>query len=297
MSDRKINMQRVRSMLLWSFLLGGIVTLSIFSIRRKANADINAVKIEIVGVLGDQSMISEAEVKRMLMEGAGKPLTKAAIRSLDLRKLEVKLNKDKRIERADIYMDAKDVLHVLVIQKTPVMRVINETTGDYYLDINGKMIPHTVGSSIRVPIVTGITETFTPKIFTADTNSKLRDIYFMMVKVQKDPFLSSLIEQVHVSADSIGDIILIPKIGREQLIIGDASGLDEKFEKLKIFYQDGLPRLGWNRYKTLNLKYTAQVTGQLVNPNIPKIKSVEIPRDSIQTAMATTTSNKESIHH
>ncbi len=297
MSDRKINMQRVRSTLLWSFLLSGIVALSIFSIRRKANADINAVKIEIVGVLGDQSMITEAEVKRMLMEGAGKPLTKAAIRSLNLRKLEVKLNKDKRIERADIYMDAKDVLHVVVIQKTPVMRVVNEVSGDYYLDINGKMIPHTVGSSIRVPIVTGITEVFSPKIFTVETPSKLRDIYYMMVKVQKDPFLSSLIEQVHVSADSIGDIILIPKIGREQLIIGDASGLDEKFEKLKIFYQDGLPRLGWNRYKTLNLKYTAQVTGQLVNPNISKIKSVEVPRDSTQTAMATTTSNTESIHH
>jgi hypothetical protein len=101
-----------------------------------------------------------------------------------------------------------------------------------------------------------------------------------------------------VSADSIGDIIMIPKIGREQLIVGDARNLDEKFEKLKIFYQDVLPRLGWNRYKTLNLKYTAQITGQLANPNVPKIKTMEVPRDSTQTAMkAPSTSNNESIHH
>jgi cell division protein FtsQ len=297
MSDRKLNIKRVRDAIIWLLLFISLGTVTFFAVQRKANADVKAVDIEIIGVLGDQKMISEKEIKRILMETAGKPITKSNIKTLNLRKLEQKLDRDKRIERADIYFDAKDILHVIVHQKVPVMRVVVENGADYYLDINGKKVQHTVGSAIRVPIVTGITETFTPAIFASDKPSKLRDIFVMLKKVQDDPFLTALVEQVHVNQDSIGDIIIIPKVGREQLVIGDARNLDEKFEKLKIFYRDGLPRLGWNRYKTLNLKYDNQIAGTLIDPTIPKIKMASIPHDSLQTAMVPKPNNNESIHH
>lgn len=297
MSDRKLNIKKVRDTAIWLLLISTIGAVTFFAVRRKANADVKSVDIDIIGVLGDQQMISEKEVKLILMEAAGKPLSKANIRTLNLRKLEQKLDRDKRIERAEIYFDAKDILHIVIHQKVPVMRVAVDNGKDYYLDVNGKKVDHTVGSAIRVPIVTGITEEFTPEIFTSEKPSKLRDIYTILKKVQKDPFLAALVEQVHVNQDSIGDIIIVPKVGREQLVIGDARNLDEKFEKLKIFYRDGLPRLGWNRYKTLNLKYNDQIAGTLTNPATPKIKMASIPNDSLQTAMVTKPSNNESIHH
>jgi cell division protein FtsQ len=232
MSDRKLNMTRVRQAIVWTMLLVGIATLAVFSIRRKANEKVDGVTVSIVGVPEDKTMLTEKEVKRMLMEIVGKPLTKSGVKSLPLRRIEAKLNKDKRIEKADIYIDKSGGLHVIIRQKMPLFRVANDSGEDYYLDINGKMIPYVAGSAPRVPIVTGIKEVFSPSIFKDSTSSMLKEIYWIMHKVEKDPFMASLIEQVHVTSDSIPEIIMIPKIGREQLIVGNANDMEEKFEKL-----------------------------------------------------------------
>ena len=157
--------------------------------------------------------ISEKEINQILMLAAGKTLTKANINTLNLRRLEAKLNKDKRIERADLYFDSKNRLNVRIIQKKPVMRVIDEAGLQYYLDEHGKQIPVTKGSASRVPIVTGIRDKFNARLLASDKPSKLKDIFNIMKYVSKDAFLSALIEQVHIENDSAGDIVLIPKIG------------------------------------------------------------------------------------
>ncbi|MBC7885759.1 MAG: hypothetical protein H7X99_09805 [Saprospiraceae bacterium] len=294
MSGKKLNIKRVRDAFIWVSLLAGISALLYFSIHRKSNAVVKTLVIKIEGIEGDEKLISEKEVKQILMLAAGKTLTKSNIRTLNLRKLEARLNKDKRIERADLYFDNQDRLNVRISQKKPVIRVIEEAGAGYYLDESGRQVPVTQGNVVRVPIVTGLSEVYDAKFLTSDKPSKLKDIFAIMKYVKNDDFLSSLIEQVHVAQDSIKDIILVPKIGREKIIFGDAQNMAYKFDKLKIFYRDGLPRLGWNRYKTLNLKYGNQVGGTLVNPDIAKI-SMPVLKDTLQ-AVLITNNKQESIH-
>ena len=275
MSDRKLNMKRVRDAMIWLTLIAGISALLFFSIMRKSNAEVKTLVVEIEKINDGEQLISEKEIKQILQLAAGKTITKANIKSLNLRKLEAKLNKDKRIQRADLYFDSKNRLHAHIIQKKPIMRVIDEEGGEYYLDENGKQVPVTRGSAVRVPLVTGIRDTFSLVNTKSDRPSKLKQVFDIMKYVAKDPFLTALIEQAHVEHDSIGDIVLIPKLGREKLIFGDASDIQAKFDNLKIFYRDGMPKLGWSRYKSLNLKYSHQVRGMLANPeHAAKIKPI-----------------------
>lgn len=275
MSDRKLNMKRVRDAMIWLTLIAGISALLFFSIMRKSNAEVKTLVVEIEKINDGEQLISEKEIKQILQLAAGKTITKANIKSLNLRKLEAKLNKDKRIQRADLYFDSKNRLHAHIIQKKPIMRVIEEEGGEYYLDENGKQVPVTRGSAVRVPLVTGIRDTFSLVNSKSDRPSKLKQVFDIMKYVAKDPFLTALIEQAHVEHDSIGDIVLIPKLGREKLIFGDASDIQAKFDNLKIFYRDGMPKLGWSRYKSLNLKYSHQVRGMLANPeHAAKIKPI-----------------------
>jgi cell division protein FtsQ len=275
MSDRKLNMKRVRDAMIWLTLIAGISALLFFSIMRKSNAEVKTLVVEIEKINDGEQLISEKEIKQILQLAAGKTITKANIKSLNLRKLEAKLNKDKRIQRADLYFDSKNRLHAHIIQKKPIMRVIDEEGGEYYLDENGKQVPVTRGSAVRVPLVTGIRDTFSLVNTKSDRPSKLKQVFDIMKYVAKDPFLTVLIEQAHVEHDSIGDIVLIPKLGREKLIFGDASDIQAKFDNLKIFYRDGMPKLGWSRYKSLNLKYSHQVRGMLANPeHAAKIKPI-----------------------
>ncbi|MBK9581622.1 MAG: hypothetical protein IPO48_06885 [Saprospiraceae bacterium] len=275
MSDRKLNMKRVRDAMIWLTLIAGISALLFFSIMRKSNAEVKTLVVEIEKINDGEQLISEKEIKQILQLAAGKTITKANIKTLNLRKLEAKLNKDKRIQRADLYFDSKNRLHAHIIQKKPIMRVIEEEGGEYYLDENGKQVPVTRGSAVRVPLVTGIRDTFSLVKTKSDRPSKLKQVFDIMKYVAKDPFLTALIEQAHVEHDSIGDIVLIPKLGREKLIFGDASDIQAKFDNLKIFYRDGMPKLGWSRYKSLNLKYSHQVRGMLANPeHAAKIKPI-----------------------
>jgi len=296
MSDRRLNLKRVKDTIIWLSLIAGIAALLFFSVLRKSNAEVKTLVVHIDGRNGSDQLISEKEVIQILNLAAGKTISKTNIKTLNLRKLEAKLNKDKRIERADIYFDSKNRLNVSIIQKKPLMRVMDETGGEYYLDENGKQVPVTRGSAVRVPVVSGVRDTFNAKFLTSDKPSKLKDLFNIMKYVAQDEFLSALIEQAHVENDSIGDIVLIPKIGREILIFGDGRDIEEKFDKLKIFYRDGLPKLGWSRYKTLNLKYANQVSGMLANPELAK-RIEPVLKDTLQAALITTDNNKQSIQH
>ena len=273
--SRKYNWKKIRDTFIWLTLITSIAVLLFFAVRHKANARVKTLEVNIEGAGENGHLISEKEILKILTEAAGKPITKTNISTLNLRRLEAKLNKDKRIQKADIYFDSNNRLNVRIIQKKPVMRVIDNAGTEYYLDENGKKVPVTRGNSIRVPVVTGIRDSFNVKMVVSEKPSKMKD----------------------VENDSIGDIVLVPKIGRQKLIFGSAQDMEAKFDNLKIFYRDGLPKRGWNRDKILNLKYTNQVIAKLVNPETAKrIKAVM--SDSLQASLINSVNNNnKSIHH
>ena len=75
--------------------------------------------------------------------------------------------------------------------------------------------------------------------------------------VDKNNFWKSQIQQIYINLDE--EIELIPRVGRHKIIFGDVSDMDEKFKKLMIFYKKGLHYTGWNKYKTINLKFKNQI--------------------------------------
>ena len=88
--------------------------------------------------------------------------------------------------------------------------------------------------------------------------SVLDDIYNISTYIAKDSVLASLIHQINVTPDK--ELELYPSIGNHKIVFGDAKDFEEKFEKLKTFYTEGLNKTdGWNKYSTINIKYKNQV--------------------------------------
>jgi cell division protein FtsQ len=79
----------------------------------------------------------------------------------------------------------------------------------------------------------------------------------MALYVDKDPFLKAFIEQIFVRADN--ELVLIPKVGNAYIIFGDTKNLEVKFEKLLVFCKEGLNRIGWNKYRSIDLRFEGQV--------------------------------------
>ena len=113
---------------------------------------------------------------------------------------------------------------------------------------------------VRVPVATGSIESFTHN-YLKEKNSKLKDVFLLSKKISNDPFLHALVEQIHVKEN--GEFVLIPKVGREKIFFGYVDRMNEKFENLKIFYKNAIPREGWNKYKYFDLRWKDQVVSGL----------------------------------
>lgn len=297
MSIQKVHIKKVRNTLLWSLLIAGIGFVLYLSVQRKEEVQVDDLVVDIIPIHGDESIITEKEVRRLVRESAGMDIKGKMVRKLPLRKIEAQVQKDKRIKRADIYVDSKNKLHVRIEQKQPIMRIMETTGLQYYLDLEGQKVPVTTGSAVRVPLITGFSGPYREEFLAAKKPSPLKDAFQVVRYISQDPFLEALIEQIHLEKDTSTEIILVPKVGKEQILLGDAGELEEKFEKLKIFYRDGMPRLGWQRYKKLNLKVAGQVVGTLTEVALAERKAYE--QDSLQASLSPLQDfrSSESIHH
>lgn len=138
------------------------------------------------------------------------------------------------------------VVYVRVQQIVPVMRVF-DGTASYYVNRNGKRMTATDAFRADVPVVEG---RFTGKF--APTR-----LLPMIEYVEADSLLHSLVTMYSV-ADS-NNIYIVPSICGHVVNMGNADGYKEKFRKLMLFYRKVLPKMGWNTYDTISVKWDHQV--------------------------------------
>jgi cell division protein FtsQ len=118
-------------------------------------------------------------------------------------------------------------------------------TASYYLAENLVKIPSKDVDIARVPVVNDFCS---PEM--------IKKVYTLSTYVHENAFIDAITEQIFVKK---GDLIIIPKINNQKVVIGDTTNIPEKFEKLIDFYVDGLNHIGWDKYQIINLKYKNQI--------------------------------------
>lgn len=69
-------------------------------------------------------------------------------------------------------------------------------------------------------------------------------------------------------------------MGEQRIILGTADSLDVRMNNLRIFYKEVMPSVGWDFYKTINIKYTNQIvcvksSADSINPVMITNKMIE----------------------
>jgi cell division protein FtsQ len=98
-------------------------------------------------------------------------------------------------------------------------------------------------------------------IFPSRSDSVLKpniiyDLYKLAMFIDGNEFWRSQIEQIFVNG--YGEIEMIPRMGAHTILLGRVNDMEYKFQKLKSIYYT-FNQIGWNDYKTINLKYKEQV--------------------------------------
>ncbi|UYW00651.1 cell division protein FtsQ [Flavobacterium agricola] len=223
-------------------LFGVIYFLYSFSADKNASRRELQTRIDFVGE--DNVYITESEVNKIIHENL------SFKSNLDknykaLHELENVLQNNDKIETVHVYKTIEGILVAQILQKEPVGRVF--ANGDsFYLDRNGNTMNTTSNYAARVPIVTGeINET------------TLKDVNFLLQKIHSDDFLKKSIIGVKIFPSR--SVILTDRNFDFQIIFGNVTEVDKKFNNYKAFIQHTLQDSIVNNYKEVNLKFTQQV--------------------------------------
>ncbi|MCC6817358.1 MAG: hypothetical protein IT245_00485 [Bacteroidia bacterium] len=250
------------NLILWIFigvfLLGALMVIN----GKEKSLKVNSIKVLIEPrVL--LSFLDSLKVMEILKgEEEERTILGEASKQINLDEMESALESYPFIESADVSLDLSGKLIVKVLQRSPVLRVINSHYQSYYVAKSGFKMPTHASFSPRVLVATGnIAETLIDSSSVKST--LLKDLLAIANYCNNDEFWQSQIEQLYV--DNYMDIILIPKVGNHSIVFGSADNLDNKFARLKTFYLQGLNNVGWDEYTKINLQYDSQIVAEKRN--------------------------------
>lgn len=263
----KINYKKIFVTVLWIMALSGLMA-SLAFVGKKEKL-VKAENIDItVNTTGENQFIDEDGVKEFFSERQDVILN-TEVKNIDIHALEKALNSHPAIENADMSVDVNGDVKINVTQRTPLVRVLTMGGESYYIDTQSKLMPLSDKYTARVLVVNGfIHEPYARRsMFSVNEIAKneifkevsmLDDIYEMATYISKDTVLNGLIHQLSVNEEK--EFEMYPSVGNHRIIFGNAADIAEKFEKLKIFYKEGLNKTdNWNKYAVINLKYKNQV--------------------------------------
>ncbi len=273
---KRINWKLIFYCFTWIVCLSGLVVLMSFIGIKKNNQKCTDLKVMLPGT---NNFIERDEVDRILLESNGQ-LVGRKLEDINIHKLENVLKANPFIEYAKVFADMNGVIHVDIRQRKPMIRIINMANVNFYIDENGFKIPMSENYTARVLVANGlIDEDFSGKVDTLGTQLA-RDLFRTAKFIRQDTLWNDQIEQLYV--DLNGDIEIVPRVGDHKIILGTADSLETKFRNLLVFYKKAIPKVGWETYKSINLKYANQIICEknIIDSTAVSIKPIEQVVDS-----------------
>jgi cell division protein FtsQ len=258
-SIKELNIKKILTTFLWICLGLGSLTLLVSGIHKKDNSVCKGYEIEIIGI-NNNFFIGKTEILEILEKVAGKEIKGKEINKMNLLEMENQIKKDVWISKATLYFDKNDILMVKVEEKNPIARVFSNQGTSFYIDHSLNMLPLSKKHSARLPVFTNFPSAL--KVLSKADSALLNSIKDMSLYIQNDAFLMAMIDQVDITAKNKFE--LIPKLGDQIILFGDATNIDKKFNKLKLFYKNVISLKGWKKYSKVNLEFDNQIVASIL---------------------------------
>jgi cell division protein FtsQ len=221
----------------------------------------------LVHVDGADALLNETELyNRILSEHWFVPNQRSE--SLDVRKIEHEIRQMEEVNNVRVFKMLGGNWKIEVWLRKPIARIFAKNGKSYYLDSDGVTISKSQLHTANLLLFSGeINEPLfrqdAIKIINNDSLKNIRkldEIYRISNYVCNDPMLRALIGQVYLERG--GEFVLTPLVGDFKIRFGTAYSeeqVKDKFTRLKIFYKEGLPYEGWDKYSEINLMYDGQI--------------------------------------
>lgn len=254
-----------------------MLTLLIAAMREQKRDNCRDYSIVIKGIRGDDFFLDEADILRLL-----KAATKGKIKgqpksAFNLQRMEELLEGNQWVKDAQLYFDSRDVLHVSVTEREPVARIFTANGKSFYLDEHAQMMGLSDRLSARLPVFTGFPD---KKMLTAKDSLLMKDVVVTAQYINGNPFWASQVAQINLDLSCGADcreMEMVPLIGNHVVKLGNGENIDKKFNRLFIFYKQVLSKTGFDKYKTIDVRFDGQVVG--AKSENPRVDSVQLRKN------------------
>lgn len=234
------------------------VILIVFAVENKETDNVSGVEIKINPLENGNFLIDKEDVFTAIERSFGFKLEAQKIGNVNIERVERVLEEEPFVKDAEVYMDTKNKVHISLTQREPILRIVDKNGKSFYLDREGKQMPLSKHYTARVPVATGDIAPYEADYMMRKQNI-IKDLYYMVQFIAADEFWHSMIEQIYVED---GKFILIPKVGKQKIEFGKFEKVESKFKRLRAFYEEGMSRVGWKKYRTIVVRYDGQVIGR-----------------------------------
>jgi cell division protein FtsQ len=257
-------MEKVKKIVIALLLLVYLVVTIGFISERSSRVICSSVKVSIPDSLSHRFIRSKDVLN--LVHSAGSNWIGQYINQINTLQIESLIYKHPAVKEARVYKTVDGSINIEVLQRQPLLRIINRYGEAYYIDDEGKAMPWSSHFTARVLVANGnIANRFDFSNIreanilndTLAAYHTLKDLYLLASFINDDKFWKAHFEQIFVEED--GDFDLIPRVGGHLIIFGKMENMEEKFSNLQQLYTLGLPNEGWNKYSVINLKFRNQV--------------------------------------
>jgi cell division protein FtsQ len=239
---------------LW-LLFGVAVTITLVAaIRKKDQSICKTITIQIEQTNG-HIFLSEKEIEQLLVGNNTSTIINKPLQHIDLRALENILLANIWIQKANLFFDNNNVLHVHVAERTPIARVFEIWGKSFYIDSSCTQLPLVQNIHMQLPVFTNFP--FNGNKLTIQDSMLLHQIKDISTCILADSFWMAQIQQIDITSER--NFEMIPTIGNHLIVFGDAINYKNKFGKLKTFYEKAWAKVGLEKYAILDLRFDRQI--------------------------------------
>lgn len=195
------------------------------------------------------SFVQAHDLVRLVQEANVYPVGKTldSINKLSIRDV---ILSNQLIKSAEVFATPRGIIVANVTQREPVLRIISDTSGSFFVDSEREIMPVAQGFAVHVPLATGaISQEFAKEY-----------LYNFALFLHQNPFWNAWVDQIVVEQNQ--NVVLIPRMGDFRLIMGTLTNYATQLDNFALFIDRVLNVVGWNLYSEIDLRFENQVIGR-----------------------------------
>lgn len=239
---------------LFSLALLGILGLIAFAERKGADKKFEELEVYVQGI-SDVYFVDEKEIRQLLENEFPLLRPGVALNEVSIEQIEDKVENQPFVKNAEVFKDLKGKVVVKIDQYRPIARIARPSAPHGYISSEGMVLPTSPRYTTRVLTLEGpMAEALLSE---DDVSVEHSDLLELIHFIEKDDFWKAQIAGMEVGRNK--EVKLFQQVGKQVIEFGKPTDIEEKFEKISLFYKEILPAKGWDAYQRVNVKYKDQI--------------------------------------